>query len=73
MTTGVMRKITFTNYKGRLSREEIKMMVQDADICTAEDDEHRKKVEAWVDYAGQVVLNGISAAAGAYFMIKKFM
>ncbi|XP_050249249.1 heat shock cognate 70 kDa protein-like [Quercus robur] len=48
MTTGVMSKITITNDKARLSSEEIDRMVQDAEIYKAEDDEHRKKVEAKV-------------------------
>ncbi|XP_075669116.1 heat shock cognate 70 kDa protein-like [Castanea sativa] len=48
MTTGVMNKITITNDKARLSSEEIDRMVQDAEIYKAEDDEHRKKVDAKV-------------------------
>ncbi|XP_030931934.1 heat shock cognate 70 kDa protein 2-like [Quercus lobata] len=48
MTTGVTSKITITNDKARLSSEEIDRMVQDAEIYKAEDDEHRKKVEAKV-------------------------
>ncbi|KAM4104495.1 hypothetical protein ACJW30_06G162000 [Castanea mollissima] len=46
MTTGVMRNITITNDKARLSSEEINRMVQDAETYKAEDDEHRKKVKA---------------------------
>uniref|UniRef100_A0A7N2R9Y2 Heat shock cognate 70 kDa protein n=1 Tax=Quercus lobata TaxID=97700 RepID=A0A7N2R9Y2_QUELO len=46
MTTGVMRNITITNDESRLSNEEIDRMVQDAEIYKAEDDEHRKKVNA---------------------------
>ncbi|KAK3033943.1 hypothetical protein RJ639_034107, partial [Escallonia herrerae] len=40
-TTGQKNKITITNDKGRLSKEEIEKMVQEA-----EDEEHKKKVEA---------------------------
>nr|XP_023883397.1 heat shock cognate 70 kDa protein-like [Quercus suber] len=75
MTTGLMSKISFTNYKGRLSSEENGRMVQDAEICKAEDDEHRKKVEGWTNFAGHVV-DGIVAAAGLYLMVtgkKRFM
>ncbi|XP_065622330.1 heat shock 70 kDa protein 4-like, partial [Quercus suber] len=67
MTTGLMSKVSFTNYKGRLSSEENGRMVQDAEIWKAEDDEHRKKVEAWANFAGHVV-DGIVAVAGLYFM-----
>ncbi|XP_050263058.1 heat shock cognate 70 kDa protein-like [Quercus robur] len=67
MTTGVTSKITFTNYKGRLSSEENDRMVQDAEICKAEDDEDRKKFEAWLKFGGHVV-NGIATVAGLYFM-----
>ena len=46
ISTGVMRKITITNDKARLSSEEVDRMVQDAETYKAEDDEHRKKVKA---------------------------
>ncbi|KAI4348152.1 hypothetical protein L6164_008911 [Bauhinia variegata] len=45
-TTGQKNKITITNDKGRLSKEEIEKMVQDAEKYKAEDEEHKKKVEA---------------------------
>ncbi|CAK0783975.1 70-kilodalton heat shock protein [Coccomyxa viridis] len=45
-TTGKKSKITITNDKGRLSKEEIEKMVQDAEKYKAEDDEAMKKVEA---------------------------
>jgi heat shock protein 1/8 len=45
-TTGVKNKITITNDKGRLSKEEIEKMVQDAEKYKSEDEEHQKKVEA---------------------------
>eukprot|EP00243_Klebsormidium_subtile_P008580 TRINITY_DN409_c0_g3_i1.p1 TRINITY_DN409_c0_g3~~TRINITY_DN409_c0_g3_i1.p1 ORF type:complete len:655 (+),score=245.13 TRINITY_DN409_c0_g3_i1:193-2157(+) len=44
-TTGQKNKITITNDKGRLSKEEIEKMVQDAEKYKAEDEEHKKKVE----------------------------
>lgn len=43
-TTGQKNKITITNDKGRLSKEEIEKMVQDAEKYKAEDEEHKKKV-----------------------------
>ncbi|XP_068344360.1 heat shock 70 kDa protein [Pyrus communis] len=45
-TAGVKNKITITNDKGRLSKEEIDKMVQDAEKYRAEDEEVKKKVEA---------------------------
>nr|AKP06195.1 heat shock protein 70-2 [Eriobotrya japonica] len=45
-TAGVRNKITITNDKGRLSKEEIEKMVQDAEKYRAEDEEVKKKVEA---------------------------
>nr|AAB65162.1 heat shock cognate protein [Solanum commersonii] len=45
-TTGQKNKITITNDKGRLSKEEIEKMVQEAERYKAEDEEHKKKVEA---------------------------
>lgn len=45
-TTGQKNKITITNDKGRLSKEDIEKMVQEAERYKAEDEEHRKKVEA---------------------------
>ncbi|KAK6926947.1 Heat shock protein 70 family [Dillenia turbinata] len=45
-TTGQKNKITITNDKGRLSKEEIEKMVQEAEKYRAEDEEHKKKVEA---------------------------
>ncbi|KAL4613951.1 hypothetical protein ACB092_07G019900 [Castanea dentata] len=68
MTTGVMSEITFTNYKGNLSSEDIARMVQDAEIHKAEDDEYRKKVQGWLSTAGYIV-DGIVAAAGLYLMV----
>ena len=45
-TTGQKNKITITNDKGRLSKEEIEKMVQEAERYKAEDEEVKKKVDA---------------------------
>ncbi|THU52807.1 hypothetical protein C4D60_Mb10t07830 [Musa balbisiana] len=45
-TTGHKNKITITNDKGRLSKEEIEKMVRESEKYKAEDEEHKKKVEA---------------------------
>ncbi|KAD3068249.1 hypothetical protein E3N88_36129 [Mikania micrantha] len=45
-TTGQKNKITITNDEGRLSKEEIEKMVQEAEKYKAEDEEHKKKVDA---------------------------
>merc|ERR1712216_540022 len=45
-TTGNKNKITITNDKGRLSKEDIERMVQEAEKYKAEDEEHSKKIEA---------------------------
>ncbi|KAK9841958.1 hypothetical protein WJX81_001190 [Elliptochloris bilobata] len=45
-TTGQKNKITITNDKGRLSKDEIERMVQEAEKYKSEDDEARRKVEA---------------------------
>ena len=45
-TTGQKNKITITNDKGRLSKDEIEKMVQEAERYKAEDEEHKKKIEA---------------------------
>jgi L1 cell adhesion molecule like protein len=44
--TGKVNKITITNDKGRLSKEEIEKMVQDAEKFKAEDEAMKKKIEA---------------------------
>jgi L1 cell adhesion molecule like protein len=44
-TTGQKNKITITNDKGRLRKEEIEKMVLNAEEYRCEDKEHRKKVE----------------------------
>ncbi|KAB1217893.1 Heat shock cognate 70 kDa protein [Morella rubra] len=45
-TTGVSCKITITNDKARLSKEEIDRMVDDAEKYKVQDDEYRKQVKA---------------------------
>ncbi len=45
-TTGKREKITITNDKGRLSKDEIERMVNEAEKYKSEDDEHKKRVEA---------------------------
>ncbi|KAM9785718.1 heat shock 70 kDa protein-like [Neosynchiropus ocellatus] len=45
-STGKENKITITNDKGRLSKEEIERMVQDAEKYKAEDEQQREKVTA---------------------------
>nr|QCQ29491.1 heat shock protein [Camellia fraterna]QCQ29492.1 heat shock protein [Camellia fraterna] len=45
-TTGQKNKITITTDKGRLSKEEIEKMVQEAEKYKSEDEEHKKQVEA---------------------------
>merc|ERR1711959_150146 len=44
--TGTKNKITITNDKGRLSKEEIEKMVHDAEKYKDEDDKHKKRIEA---------------------------
>jgi len=44
--TGKQNKITITNDKGRLSKEDIEKMVQDAEKFKAEDEIVKKKIEA---------------------------
>jgi L1 cell adhesion molecule like protein len=45
-STGKKNKITITNEKGRLSKEQIEKMVSDAEKYKSEDEKIRKKVEA---------------------------
>ncbi|EIE19893.1 heat shock protein 70 [Coccomyxa subellipsoidea C-169] len=45
-TTGKKNKITITNDKGRLSKDEIERMVQDAEKYKAEDESAKEKIEA---------------------------
>ena len=43
---GIKNKITITNDKGRLSKDDIEKMVQEAEKYKAEDEEHKKRIEA---------------------------
>lgn len=45
-TTGQKNKITITNDKGRLTKEEIEKLLQEAEKFKSEDEEHRRKVES---------------------------
>ena len=45
-STGKENKITITNDKGRLSKEEIERMVSEAERYKAEDDEQAKRIQA---------------------------
>ena len=45
-STGKENKITITNDKGRLSKEEIEKMVNDAEKYKAEDEKQRERVDA---------------------------
>merc|ERR1711998_280099 len=45
-STGKINKITITNDKGRLTKEEIDKMVQEAEKYKAEDDSHKERIEA---------------------------
>jgi heat shock 70kDa protein 1/2/6/8 len=45
-TTGRENKITITNEKGRLSKDEIERMVQDAETYKMDDDRQRERIEA---------------------------
>ncbi|KAJ0101213.1 hypothetical protein Patl1_06338 [Pistacia atlantica] len=53
-TTGMTNKITITNDKGRMSRDEIEKMVKEAEKYEAEDKEYKKKVEAKLSLEGYV-------------------
>ena len=45
-STGKSNKITITNEKGRLSKDDIEKLVQEAEKYKAEDEAIRKRVEA---------------------------
>ena len=45
-SAGIKNKITITNDKGRLSKDEIERMVEEAEKYKAEDEEVKKKIEA---------------------------
>lgn len=43
---GSKNKIVITNDKGRLSKDEIERMVQEAEKYKVEDEEHKKRIDA---------------------------
>merc|ERR1712139_615873 len=45
-STGKSKKITIKNDKGRLSKEDIERMVQEAEKYKAEDDSHKERIES---------------------------
>merc|ERR1712045_148732 len=45
-STGKVNKITITNDKGRLSKEEIERMVNDAEKFKAEDDKQKERISS---------------------------
>merc|ERR1712121_335951 len=45
-STGKQNKITITNDKGRLSKEEIERMVNDAEKFKADDEKHKERISA---------------------------
>ncbi|KAK3019626.1 hypothetical protein RJ639_004568 [Escallonia herrerae] len=49
-STGKKNGVTITNVKGRLSVEEIKNMLEEAEKYKAEDEEHKKRVDAKVAF-----------------------
>lgn len=45
-TTGIKNKITITNDKGRLNKDDIERMVQEAERYKAEDEAARRRIDA---------------------------
>lgn len=43
---GIKNKITITNDKGRLNKDDIERMVQEAEKYKSEDEEHKKRIDA---------------------------
>merc|ERR1712118_198487 len=56
-STGQKNKITITNDKGRLSKDEIERMVAEAEKYKSEDEDHRKKIEGKVSDEDKEKLN----------------
>lgn len=46
LNAAIKNKIVITNDKGRLSKDEIERMVQEAEKYKVEDEEHKKRIEA---------------------------
>ncbi len=65
--TGKQNKITITNDKGRLSKEEIEKMVSDAEKFKAEDEAMKEKVEAVVPTRTGLIWFWSSLTASALF------
>ncbi|KAI3759915.1 hypothetical protein L1987_50301 [Smallanthus sonchifolius] len=49
LSTGMSNKLTITNEKGRLSKDDIEKMVREAEMFKLEDQEYKKKVKAYND------------------------
>ncbi|KAI3805789.1 hypothetical protein L1987_21675 [Smallanthus sonchifolius] len=49
LSTGMSNKLTITNEKGRLSKDDIEKMVREAEMYKLEDQEYKKKVKAYND------------------------
>ncbi|GKD75089.1 putative heat shock protein 70 family protein [Tanacetum coccineum] len=47
LSAGIADKLTITNEKGRLSKEEIERMIKDAEKYKLEDQEYKKRVKAF--------------------------
>ena len=47
VSTGRSKKLTVTNHSGRLSKQEIKKMINDAEKFKIEDQEYKRKVDAY--------------------------
>jgi heat shock protein 1/8 len=61
-STGKVQKITITNEKGRLSKDDIEKLVKDAEKFRAEDELEKKKIEAKNEYENYIysVRNSLS-------------
>ena len=46
ISAAIRNKIVITNDKGRLSKDEIERMVQEAEKYKSEDEEHKKRIES---------------------------
>ena len=51
-STGKENKITITNDKGRLSKEDIERMVNDAEKFKAEDEAQKERISSKVNFSG---------------------
>ena len=51
-STGKQNKITITNDKGRLSKEDIERMVNDAEKFKAEDEAQKERISSKVNFSG---------------------